>query len=48
MKIFRGNPDLDHIGQIYRAFYMKTQVCLIMLAATYVAQQDRKSIFVLP
>jgi hypothetical protein len=35
MKIFRENPNLVKIVQMYGTLYVKTHVCFIMFAATY-------------
>jgi hypothetical protein len=47
MKIGWEIPNLFKIGKSYQAPYVKTWVCIVFLAATYVAQQYREHIGVL-
>jgi hypothetical protein len=47
-KVRQGNPNLVKFGQKYRALYLNTQVRFMLCAATYVAQQYKESIVVLP
>jgi hypothetical protein len=41
MKICREIPNMTKIEQKYRVLHMKTYVCFMLLAATYVAQNFR-------